>query len=201
MVIVTDWNALLPNCQIALLPIALLPNCLIALLPNCLIAYHKDVHSTSLLMIIQGEHLGTGAGTGTTRQANSTWKMRVQTSIYKSKSSQFTCRTQKWFFVILWWLSTQRAMGNGYNGNLLPPLLFGVSSLHLSFQSRPELRKGKMKIINQKISTSLLPTKVFYFNSEWKLWKDDLIFTCMFWLPLFLHVLKIVSYKTYMHWL
>ena len=109
MVIVTDWNALVPNC-------------LIAKLPNCLIAYHKDVHSTSLLMIIQGEHLGTGAGTGTTRQANSTWKMRVQKSIYKSKSSQFTCRTQKWFFVILWWLSTQRAIGNGYNGNLLPPL-------------------------------------------------------------------------------
>ena len=35
-------------------------------------AYHKDVHSTNLLMMIQGEHLGTGAGTGSTRQANST---------------------------------------------------------------------------------------------------------------------------------
>ena len=88
-------------------------------------------------MIIQGEHLGTGAGTGTTRQANSTWKMRVQKSIYKSKSSQFTCRTQKWFFVILWWLSTQQAMGNGYNGNLLPPLLFFlITWLHLWLSAR-----------------------------------------------------------------
>ena len=35
-------------------------------------AYHKDVHSTSLLIMIQGEHLGTGAGTGSTKQAKST---------------------------------------------------------------------------------------------------------------------------------
>ena len=39
-------------------------------------AYHKDVHSTSLLIMIQGEHLGTGAGTGSTKQAKSTWEKR-----------------------------------------------------------------------------------------------------------------------------
>ena len=39
-------------------------------------AYHKEVHSTSLLIMIQGEHLGTGAGTGSTKQAKSTWEKR-----------------------------------------------------------------------------------------------------------------------------
>ena len=34
---------------------------------------HREVHSTSLLMMMNGEQRGTGAGTGRTRQETSTW--------------------------------------------------------------------------------------------------------------------------------